>query len=89
MALKKSLKIRKDQSVCFIDPFSEHKDFKSVLEGDDFYQYSNREVVFRSIGLSFKYTFGEMKFKAIKDRTGISNDDLMQESSGEGDGEVF
>ena len=30
-----------------------------------------------------------MKFKAIKDRTGISNDDLMQESSGEGDGGGF
>lgn len=66
-----------------IDPFFDHKDFKSVLEGDNFYQYSNREVVFRSIGISFKYTFGEMKFKAVKDRTGISNDDLMEGGGGD------
>lgn len=87
IGFKKEFKNKKGSiGLRFIDPFFEHKDFKSVLEGDDFYQYSNREVVFRSIGLSFKYTFGEMKFKAIKDKTGISNDDLMQggDNSNEG-----
>jgi len=56
-----------------------------VIDGDGFYQYSNRNTEFRSIGVSFKYTFGNLKFNAIKDRTNIKNDDLIQ--GGNGDGE--
>ena len=67
-----------------IEPFKKYKDFESELEGDGFYQYSNRQTQFRSIGISFKYTFGEMKFRAIKKKTSISNDDLMEEGGDEG-----
>lgn len=68
-----------------IEPFKKFKSFETVIDGDGFYQYSNRNTVFRSIGISFKYTFGNLKFNAIKDRTNIKNDDLMQ--GGNSDGE--
>ena len=61
-----------------IQPFKQFKSFETEINGDGFYTYSNNETLFRSIGISFKYTFGEMKFKAIKAKTNISNDDLMK-----------
>ncbi len=69
----------------FIEPFKKFKSFETELEGDDFYVYNNRNVVFRSIGISFKYTFGQLKFDAIKDRNNIKNDDLKD--GGDGGGE--
>jgi hypothetical protein len=62
----------------FIEPFKKYKSFETELQGDDFYLYSNRNTVFRSIGISFKYTFGELRFDAIKNRTNIRNDDIKQ-----------
>ncbi len=69
----------------FVEPFKKYKSFETELEGDDFYIYSNRNTVFRSIGISFKYTFGELKFEVIKDRTNIRNDDIKDEGSGSGE----
>ena len=69
----------------FVEPFKKYKSFETQLEGDDFYIYSNRNTVFRSIGISFKYTFGELKFDVIKDRTNIRNDDIKD--GGDGNGE--
>ena len=70
----------------FVEPFKKFKAFETELEGDNFYIYSNRNVVFRSIGISFKYTIGELKFNAIKDRTNIRNDDI-KDGGGGGSGE--
>ena len=67
-----------------IQPFKQFKSFETEINGDGFYTYSNNETLFRSIGISFKYTFGEMKFKAIKAKTNISNDDLIEGEGGEG-----
>ena len=69
----------------FIEPFKKYKSFETKLEGDDFTVYNNRNVVFRSIGISFKYTFGQLKFNAIKDRNNIKNDDIKE--GGDGGGE--
>ena len=70
-----------------IEPFKKYKSFETELQQEgDFYLYSNRNIVFRSIGISFKYTFGELKFNAIKNRTNIKNDDMKsQDGGGEGD----
>ena len=67
-----------------IQPFKQFKSFETEINGDGFYTYSNNETLFRSIGISFKYTFGDMKFKAIKAKTNISNDDLIEGEGGEG-----
>ena len=69
--------------VRIIQPFKQFKSFETEVNGDGFYSYSKNETLFRSIGISFKYSFGEMKFKAIKSKTNISNDDLMQGGGGE------
>jgi hypothetical protein len=69
----------------FVEPFKKYKSFETELEGDDFYIYSNRNTVFRSIGISFKYTFGELKFDVIKDRTNIRNDDIKDGGGGSGE----
>ena len=69
----------------FIEPFKKFKSFETKLEGDDFLVYSNRNVVFRSIGISFKYTFGQLKFNAIKDRNNIKNDDIKEGGDGAGE----
>ena len=69
----------------FVEPFKKYKSFETELEGNDFYIYSNRNTVFRSIGVSFKYTFGELKFDVIKDRTNIRNDDIKDGGGGSGE----
>jgi hypothetical protein len=67
----------------FTEPFKKYKPFITELEFGDTYYYSQRDVLFRSIGISFKYTFGELKFNSIKENTSIKNDDLMQGGSDE------
>ena len=62
----------------FTEPFKKYKPFVTELEIGDTYYYSQRDVLFRSIGISFKYTFGELRFNSIKENTNIKNDDLMQ-----------
>lgn len=57
------------------NPFSANKDFKTELRSDNFYQYSNASVPFRSIGVNFTYNFGKLKFTEKKK---IKNDDLKQ-----------
>ena len=66
-----------------IEPFKKNKDFSSDLVGDNFSQYSNRSIPFRSFGISFKYTFGKLNFKSKSGNTKIKNDDIQQEQSGE------
>ena len=62
----------------FTEPFKKYKPFVTETTGDDFYIFEQRDVLFRSIGISFKYTFGELRFNSIKENTNIKNDDLMQ-----------
>ena len=87
IGFKKELNNKKGSiGIRFIEPFKKYKSFETELEEDgDFYLYSNRNVVFRSIGISFKYTFGELKFNAIKNRTNIRNDDMKSQDGGEGE----
>lgn len=57
------------------NPFSANKDFTTELRSDNFAQYSNASVPFRSFGVNFSYTFGKLKFTEKKK---IKNDDLKQ-----------
>ncbi len=66
-----------------IEPFNEFKEFENKLEGDYFRQSYVRSMPFRSIGISFKYTIGELTFKESKNKTNINNNDLQEESSEE------
>ena len=65
-----------------VEPFFENKSFESELEGDDFYQYSNVQVPFRSFGINFSYRFGKLDFKAKERRSKIRNTDLKDGGDG-------
>jgi len=59
-----------------VEPFKANKEFVTELEGTDFYQKNIMSIPFRSIGISFSYSFGKLDFKERK--SFIKNDDLKQ-----------
>jgi len=61
-----------------VEPFSKNKIFVTDIKGDNFTQYSERHLAFRSIGISFKYTFGKLNFKASSKKSNIKNDDVSE-----------
>ena len=75
--IKKDFKNKRGSlGIRLIEPFSKYKDFTTELEGSNFTQYSNRQLTFRSIGISFKYTFGKLNFKSKSTNSKINNNDL-------------
>ena len=84
--IKKEFKNKRGSlGIRIIEPFAKNgqKIFKTELEGNNFNQISERKVLFTSIGISFKYTFGKLNFKSNKSSGKIKNDDLKQESQSE------
>ena len=66
-------------------PFSRTLSFPNELEGPNFFQRSEREVVLRSFGINFRHRFGKLDFKQPRQRRSkIRNTDLKQ--GGDGDG---
>ena len=77
--IKKDFKNKRGSlGIRLIEPFSKYKNFTTELSGDNFTQYSNRQLTFRSIGISFSYTFGKLNFKEKKVNSKIKNNDLME-----------
>ena len=66
-----------------IEPFNKYKIFTTQIEGDGFTQYSNRQRTFRSIGISFSYTFGKLNFKSKRGNSKIKNNDQKEGGSNE------
>ena len=66
-----------------IDPWSKYKTFTSDYSSPSFNYYSEYEMLFRSIGISFKYKFGKLDFKSNEENTIIKNDDLLQDGGGD------
>ncbi|MBK8724178.1 MAG: TonB-dependent receptor [Saprospiraceae bacterium] len=64
------------------NPFTPDQKFTTDLRGQDFYQFNEIKVPFRTINLSFNWQFGKMEFKGSKKKN-INNDDLKQ---GDGSG---
>lgn len=67
--------------ITLIEPHTPDKVFSSNLKGSDFVQSSRFTLPFRSIGVNFRYKFGNVDFKERKAK--IKNSDLK---AGEGDG---
>jgi outer membrane receptor protein involved in Fe transport len=69
-------------------PFKDYKDFTTNINSGPLTQRSTFSVPFRSFGLSFTYNFGKMNFgaQAPKKKRGVTNDDLKQEESKNGQG---
>ena len=77
--IKKDFKNKRGSlGIRLIEPFSKYKNFTTELEGNNFTQYSNRQLTFRSIGISFSYTFGKLNFKSKSVNSKINNNDLKE-----------
>ena len=66
-----------------IEPFSKYKVFTTDVSAENFTLHSERNLEFRSIGISFKYTFGKLNFKASSKQSNIKNDDVSEDSGEE------
>ncbi len=61
-----------------VEPFNKYKVFTTDASGENFTLHSERNLEFRSIGISFKYTFGKLNFKSSSKQSNIKNDDVKE-----------
>ncbi|MDB5112853.1 MAG: TonB-dependent receptor, partial [Mucilaginibacter sp.] len=66
-----------------LSPFQKYKQFDSHLSSPGFTQNSIVQFPFRSVGLTFSYSFGKLSFNSNQ-KKGINNDDLKQGDQGVG-----
>jgi len=79
--VKKEFKNKRGSlGIRIIEPFNDKKIFLTDIKGESFIQKSERIITFRSIGISFKYTFGKLNFKDGNKKTNIKNDDIQEDS---------
>ena len=79
LGLKKDFKNKRGSlGIRVIEPFNKYKNFTTDITGDNFTQYSNRQLTFRSIGVSFSYTFGKLNFRSKRVNSKIKNNDLKE-----------
>lgn len=64
-----------------VEPFSKYKVFTTDVSGDNFTLHAERNLAFRSIGISFQYTFGKLNFKAASKQSNIKNDDVSEQEN--------
>jgi outer membrane receptor protein involved in Fe transport len=62
-----------------LEPFNKYKDFNTKLSSPGFTQSSTFQFPFRSVGLTFSYSFGKTTFSNPQEKKkGVNNDDLKQ-----------
>lgn len=61
-----------------LEPFNKYKNFNSSLSSPGFTQVSTFQFPFRSVGLTFQYSFGKTTFSNPQQKKGINNDDIKQ-----------
>ena len=84
--IKKDFKNKRGSlGIRVIEPFLKNgeKVMRTVLNGENFQQDSERTIAMRSVGISFSYTFGKLNFKEKKVNSKIKNNDLMEGGSSE------
>ncbi|MEO6148936.1 MAG: TonB-dependent receptor, partial [Mucilaginibacter sp.] len=70
-----------------VQPFKEHLSFNQTIKTPTLDQSSKTKVPFRSFGITFSYSFGNIKFSNPQQKKkGVNNDDLKQDDSGGGSG---
>jgi outer membrane receptor protein involved in Fe transport len=65
-----------------LEPFNKYKDFNTKLQSPGFTQNSTFQFPFRSVGLTFSYSFGKTTFSNPQQKKGVNNDDMKQGDSG-------
>ena len=77
--VKKEFKNKRGSlGIRIIEPFKDKKIFITDITGQNFTQISERILTFRSVGISFKYTFGKLNFKSSSKKSSIKNDDVSE-----------
>ena len=77
--VKKEFKNKRGSlGIRIIEPFNDKKIFLTDIKGENFTQRSERIITFRSIGISFKYTFRKLNFKSSSKQSSIKNDDVSE-----------
>jgi len=77
--VKKEFKNKRGSlGIRIIEPFKDKKIFVTDITGQNFTQISERILTFRSVGISFKYTFGKLNFKSSSKKSSIKNDDVSE-----------
>lgn len=77
--VKKEFKNKRGSlGIRIIEPFKDKKVFVTDITGQNFTQISERILTFRSVGISFKYTFGKLNFKSSSKKSSIKNDDVIE-----------
>jgi len=70
--------------ITMIEPFNADKFFNSNIETSSFVQQTSFSIPFRSIGVNFRYKFGNVDFKERKSK--VKNTDLKQGGDSQGGG---
>jgi len=82
--VKKEFKNKRGSlGIRIIEPFKDKKVFLTDINGVNFTQKSERIITFRSIGITFKYTFGKLNFKSSRKKSSIKNDDVSESDNGD------
>ncbi|MDX1665947.1 MAG: TonB-dependent receptor [Saprospiraceae bacterium] len=83
LGVEKEFSERMSLGLNAFEPFNNFKRFETDLAGDDFFQESVRNILFRSFGLNFSYRFGKLDFRQRERRSKIRNQDLKEGQGGE------
>jgi hypothetical protein len=75
---KQFLKKKASLGLNVLEPFNKYKDFDTKLSSPGFTQTSTFAFPFRSVGLTFSYSFGKTTFSNPQPKKGINNDDMKQ-----------
>jgi outer membrane receptor protein involved in Fe transport len=65
-----------------LEPFNKYKHFNTNTQSAGLSQTSTFAFPFRSVGLTFSYSFGKTKFTGSQPKKGINNDDMKQGDQG-------
>ena len=70
-----------------VQPFSKNKYFNQDIKSATLTQSSSTAFPFRSVGITFSYSFGKLSFSnPQQQKKGVNNDDLKQGDQGGGQG---
>ena len=80
---KQFLKKKASIGINTLEPFNKYKNFDTNISSPGFSQRSTFAFPFRSVGITFSYSFGKTTFSnPQQQKKGVNNDDLKQGDSG-------
>ncbi|WP_426668793.1 TonB-dependent receptor domain-containing protein [Mucilaginibacter sp. McL0603] len=84
---KQFLKKKASLGINTLEPFNKYKHFNTNISSPGLSQSSTFAFPFRSVGLTFSYSFGKTTFSNPQQKKGVNNDDMKQgDSSSPGSG---